>query len=59
MDVADLQDPAVISNSFIFVTFTYVYYVYFIIIITIITSLLSTKWLINLFRRKKNQGTLG
>ena len=46
MDVADPQDPAVISISFIFVNFTYVYFVYFFIIIIIITSLLSTKSLI-------------
>lgn len=62
MDVADPQDPAVISISFIFVNFTYVYFVYFFfIIIIIITSLLSTKSLIISLgvKKKKKQGTLG
>ena len=58
MDVADPQDPAVISISFIFVNFTYVYFVIFLIIIIIITSLLSTKSLIISLGVKKNQGTL-
>ena len=58
MDVADPQDPAVISISFIFVNFTYVYFVYFFfIIIIIITSLLSTKSLIiSLGVKKKIKG---
>lgn len=59
MDVADPQDPALISISFIFVNFTYVYFVYFFfIIIIIITSLLSTKSLIISLgvKKKKNKG---
>ena len=53
MDVADPQDPAVISISFIFVNFTYVYFVYFFYYHYHYNFSSFHKIINNLFRRKK------